>query len=196
MAKSGGGSLGGGVAMINYDEFSELTAQSKILRSPPAYQEYASDLLADHRFRSMTFGERGLLFTIKLECWVNERVPKDSTALENFIRATSDEMQRFFTPRVRSFLSEGEKHFLFPELENQKFNFQLKRSLQSKGGRNGGLKTQSKNREKPSESVPQGKLKAMRGDEMQREEKKRDVIKKDYLPNVIPEHKEWLQEFE
>ena len=47
----------------------------------PAYQEYASTMLADISFRSMNLEERGLLYTLRLECWANGSLPSDITTL-------------------------------------------------------------------------------------------------------------------
>ena len=46
-------------------------------RTPPAYQEYAASVIANGDYRVLSLAERGLLYTLKLECWVNHRVPKD-----------------------------------------------------------------------------------------------------------------------
>lgn len=49
--------------------------------TPPAYQEYAADMLSNRHFRMMTLQQRGLLYTLRLECWVNGSVPCDLTSL-------------------------------------------------------------------------------------------------------------------
>ena len=46
-------------------------------RKPPAYQEYAATILAQLPFRAMNLQDRGLLFTMRLECWVNTRLPSN-----------------------------------------------------------------------------------------------------------------------
>lgn len=50
-------------------------------RDAPAYQEYAAALLARLPFRTMTLQDRGLLYTMRLECWVNVRLPNDHNSL-------------------------------------------------------------------------------------------------------------------
>lgn len=47
-------------------------------RDAPAYQEYAATILAQLSFRTMTLQERGLLYTMRLECWVNMRLPQNT----------------------------------------------------------------------------------------------------------------------
>mgnify|MGYP007026270862 FL=1 len=51
-------------------------------RKPPAYQEYASTMLADISFRSMNMEARGLLYTMRLECWANGRMPSEIESLD------------------------------------------------------------------------------------------------------------------
>jgi hypothetical protein len=50
-------------------------------RSAPAYQEYATALLAQLPFRTMTLQDRGLLYTMRMECWVNIRLPQNHADL-------------------------------------------------------------------------------------------------------------------
>ena len=50
-------------------------------RPPPAFQEYASDTLANIEFRLLSLPERGLRATMRLECWVNVYVPANPQEL-------------------------------------------------------------------------------------------------------------------
>jgi len=50
-------------------------------REAPAFQEYAAAMLSRLPFRTMTLQERGLLFTMRLECWVNVRLPHNHSDL-------------------------------------------------------------------------------------------------------------------
>ena len=50
-------------------------------RPPPAFQEYASDTLANIEFRLLSLPERGLRATMRLECWVNIYVPANPQEL-------------------------------------------------------------------------------------------------------------------
>ena len=53
-----------------------MTSSTK-KRDAPAYQGYASDWLANRKWRLMSLGERGLLDTMRKECWVNRSVPSN-----------------------------------------------------------------------------------------------------------------------
>ena len=45
-------------------------------RAPPAFQEYASDILASREYRTLTLAQRGLMHTMRLEVWVNDFLPE------------------------------------------------------------------------------------------------------------------------
>lgn len=50
-------------------------------RDAPAYQEYAASVMAKTQYRVLSLSERGLLYTLKLECWVNREMPSDPATL-------------------------------------------------------------------------------------------------------------------
>ncbi len=54
-------------------------------RKPPAFQEYASTMLANISFRSMNMEARGLLHTMRLECWANYELPSDLELLSSVL---------------------------------------------------------------------------------------------------------------
>ena len=54
-------------------------------RQPPAFQEYASTTLANISFRSMNMEARGLLHTMRLECWANYELPSDLELLSSVL---------------------------------------------------------------------------------------------------------------
>ena len=54
-------------------------------RKPPAYMEYAATMLAQLPFRTMTLQDRGLLYTMRLECWENVRLPDNHKDLANVL---------------------------------------------------------------------------------------------------------------
>lgn len=77
---------------------------SKKIRPAPAYQEYASDILANANYKMMSFAERGLLDTMRKECWVNHSIPSDKSELALYLRCPQEEIYTFLTNRVASFL--------------------------------------------------------------------------------------------
>ena len=71
---------------------------SKKIRPAPAYQEYASDMLANAKYRMMSFSERGLLDTRRKECWVNHKIPKDPENLGRYLGFEIKETNKKQTP--------------------------------------------------------------------------------------------------
>jgi hypothetical protein len=161
---------------------------SKKIRPAPAYQEYASDMLANANYKMMSLAERGLLDTMRKECWVNHSIPSDKSQLALYLRCSLEEINSFLTTRVTSFFQEKEGWFTCTELENYRLS-QLERERKiSEGGRKGGKATQE--RIKTSQGGLQGSVKPLRGDEMNRVEKKGDDKK--LLGTVLTEDaKEW-----
>jgi hypothetical protein len=105
-------------------------------RRPPAYLEYAATILANRQYRSMTLAERGLLFSIRLECWENKQVPASPVELAEYINCNVSEIKSL-TDRVKTFLHEENSSFTCPELEDYRQHLADRKALQSKGGKSG-----------------------------------------------------------
>lgn len=86
-------------------------------RDPPAYQEYAASILAKSSFRELTLQEKGLLYTLKLECWVNKSLPKCSKKLAIYAGATEQEISDIL-PKIMQFFAEKNSRISSPELDN------------------------------------------------------------------------------
>jgi len=84
-------------------------------RKPPAYQEYASTMLADISFRSMDLEERGLLYTMRLECWANESLPSNIDTLSNVL---GQNIKPEHIKAVQSFFQIDESTIISPELND------------------------------------------------------------------------------
>ena len=110
-------------------------------RKPPAYQEYASTMLADISFRSMDLEERGLLYTMRLECWANESLPSNIDTLSNVL---GQNIKPEHIKAVQSFFQIDESTIISPELNNYRQHLEERREKQSRGGRKGANKTNSK----------------------------------------------------
>ncbi len=120
-------------------------------RKPPAYQEYASTMLADISFRSMNMEARGLLYTMRLECWANGRMPSEIESLSTVLGkpVTSDMLKA-----IDSFFDIDEKHITSPELENYRAYLDERREKQSKGGKKGAKITNTKTKVTGNPQVP------------------------------------------
>ncbi len=112
-------------------------------RKPPAYLEYAATILANRHYRSMTLAERGLLYSIRLECWENKQVPVSPEELAEYIGCNFSEIKAL-TDRVKSFLYEKDGSLICPELEDYRQHLEDRRLKQSTGGKGGAAVTNAK----------------------------------------------------
>ena len=110
-------------------------------RKPPAYQEYASTMLANISFRSMDLAQRGLLYTMRLECWANESLPSNVDTLSNVL---GQNIKPEHIKAVQSFFQIDESTIISPELNNYRQHLEERREKQSRGRRKGATKTNSK----------------------------------------------------
>ena len=113
-------------------------------RKPPAYQEYAAGMLANRHYRSMTLAERGLLYSIRLECWENKQVPASSDDLAKYVGSDVHQVRTALTDHVTSFLSEKDSSFTCPELEDYRQHLADRNAKQSAGGKGGAAITNAK----------------------------------------------------
>ncbi len=108
-------------------------------RKPPAFQEYAASFIANRNFRLMSLEERGLLMTMRFECWENLAVPSNRAELAKYLGL--DEAGMPLTDRVLSFFIDYEATLICPELENYRQHLKGIREKQSNGGKRGAEKT-------------------------------------------------------
>jgi hypothetical protein len=116
-------------------------------RKPPAYQEYPATMLASRNFKLMNIAERGLLYTIRLECWENKEVPASVNQLAKYIGFDVSEVQGALTNLVKTFLHEKDGLLTCPELDDYRQHLEDRKSKQSAGGKNGATIT-NRNRKK------------------------------------------------
>jgi uncharacterized protein YdaU (DUF1376 family) len=113
-------------------------------RKPPAYQEYAATILADKNFRLMTLAERGLFFSMRLECWQNSEVPATENELAKYLGYAASDIQEALTTHVKAFFTLNDGLFYSPELENYRQHLDERKTKQSKGGKQGAAITNAK----------------------------------------------------
>lgn len=109
-------------------------------RDAPAYQEYAASMMARVEYRIMPLVARGLLYTIRLECWVNRSVPKDPVVLARVLGCELSEIEGAL-PYVMPFLAESGESLICPELEDYRTHLAGVRDRQSEGGKAGAAMT-------------------------------------------------------
>ncbi len=113
-------------------------------RKPPAYLEYAATILANRPFKLMTLAERGLFYTLRLECWENKQAPVSSRDLAKYTGCDIAEIEKALTDNVKAFFVEKDGLFSCPELEDYRQHLEDRKSQQSKGGKRGATATNSK----------------------------------------------------
>ena len=114
-------------------------------RDAPAYQEYAANMLARREFRTMTLHDRGLLFTLKMELWVNRTMPNDHDALAKMLSVSVAEIAKSL-PAVMPFFKIDGNEITCPELNDYRAYLESRREKQSRGGRSGASLTNSKHK--------------------------------------------------
>jgi hypothetical protein len=139
-----------------------MTSNAKTSRPPPAYQEYASDMLANARYRTMSLAERGLMDTIRRECWLNGSVPKDPQTLAEYLG--KEGVIANLSNGVLSFFREWHDQLICPELDTYKTALADQKQRMSDGGRRGGRSTQQQH--KVAKATLEGTLKPLSRDEV------------------------------
>lgn len=116
-------------------------------REPPAYMEYAASMMARIEYRIMTLSQRGLMDSMRRECWVNHAVPADPSLLAKVLGFPSEEVTAAL-PAVMPFFTEIGGRLICPELEDYRSHLNGIRERQSAGGKQGAAITNGKS--KPS----------------------------------------------
>ena len=167
-------------------------------RNAPAYQEYASDVLAKVQYRMMSLSERGLFDTMRRECWVNGRIPAATEDLARLLHFDKSEIESCLTKNVMHFFERQDGWFHSPELENYREALNSRRLALSEGGKKGGQNTQTliRDRDASREATLEARLKPLsreekNGREMKGNQSPRNesvIVNKERLS---PEQHEW-----
>lgn len=86
-------------------------------REPPAFQEYAAAMLARREYRAMSLAERGLLYSLRLECWVNRTAPAEPAILAKVLGHPVEEI-RAALPAVLAFFTVADEEIFSAELDD------------------------------------------------------------------------------
>lgn len=112
-------------------------------RQAPAYQEYAASMLANVQFRMLSLAERGLLYTMRLECWVNHVLPENPVTLAKVIGFDATEVSQAL-PAVMPLFKSQDGMITCPELDDYRAHLLGIRERQSAGGKLGADQTNGK----------------------------------------------------
>lgn len=111
-------------------------------RDAPAYQEYAATMLSRLPFRTMSLQDRGLLYTMRLECWVNAQLPSNSNDLAKVLGLPIEQVVESLTA-VMPFFTVVDGFIISPELEDYRVHLAERKIKQSQGGKRGSAITNS-----------------------------------------------------
>lgn len=85
-------------------------------RTAPAYQEYAAAMMSRFEYRTLTLAQRGLLYSMRLECWVNQFLPESPEIMARILGFDPAEIAAE-VPFVMSFFDVKNGRIFAPDLE-------------------------------------------------------------------------------
>ena len=142
------------------------------MRNPPAFQCYASDILASEEYKMASLEERGLFFTMAMQCWVSNSVPRNPPELAMLLGLNLADVEHALTTKVLRFFDEENGRLIRRELVEQKTEMIARREQQSQGGKTGASRRWKT--KKKGIGNPMGKLS---GDPIGPVEERRDVMR-------------------
>jgi hypothetical protein len=115
-------------------------------REAPAYQEYAASMLAKLDYRTLSLTERGLLYSLRLELWVNDRLPSNPAKLARVLgyAGLESEVEKALAA-IMPFFAKVDDFLISPELDNYKIHLADAKKRMSEGGQKGMKKRYGKN---------------------------------------------------
>lgn len=112
-------------------------------REPPAFQEYASDMIARREYRAMSLAERGLLYSLRLECWTNRTAPSDPAILAKVLGYSVEEI-RAALPTVLAFFTTAGGDIFSAELDAYRAHLARIQNAKIEGAKRGAAITNKK----------------------------------------------------
>ena len=170
-------------------------------RQPPAFQCYASDWLATEGFKLASLAERGLLFTILCQEWVNDSLPSDPASLARLVGLPIEDVKPALTPFVLAFFEKEGDRLVCPELRAMKAQYLERREERSRSGRRGVQKRWSQAGKPHSSAIAQLSPSAIATPEMRREElnsekTRRASTEKGPLVHLSLEDQKWTGDYD
>jgi hypothetical protein len=142
----------------------------------------------------MSFSERGLLDTMRRECWVNGSVPKEPQELALCLGKPADEINACLTIRVLAFFKELNDKLVCPELDAYRAGLEDRSKRMSEGGQKGGKVTQNKSR--VVKATLEAMVKPLSRDELNGGKLNRDEKKSLGEGITLEEMDEWNAEYD
>lgn len=123
-------------------------------RDAPAFQEYAANMMAKIEYRLLSLEARGLLYTMRLECWVNGGLPSSPAQLARVLGFDVEQVKAALAAIAPFFAIENDT-FVCPELIDYRAHLAEQRRRQSEGGKASAAKL-NKDRKRSSPSKRAG----------------------------------------
>lgn len=165
-------------------------------RPPPAFQEFAASMMARTDYRLLNLAQRGLLYALRLECWVNHRMPADPAKLARVLGLDAAEVAAAL-PSLEAFFDVADGDLTCPELDDYRAHLDERRARQSEGGKRGAARTNADRKPAPRKalkvaaSTPTGKPQVACESSVQQStaqpstaQQRPALQKKDYPPEV------------
>ena len=174
------------------------------MRSPPAFQCYASDWLARGSFRFASLAERGLLWSMLNQAWVSDELPADPARLALLLGLPEDEVRTSLTPNVLdAFETVDDGSLICRELATMKADYAKRHMERSVSGKRGaearyGKKTDGSAMAQPvaQPSPPAIAAPEVRGAEVSGEEKSRGESSGKAPPKTEMADKDWIAAYD
>lgn len=156
-------------------------------------------MLASRQYRVMTLAERGLLFSMRLECWVNRCLPADPHLLARVLGYDAGEVVAAL-PNVMAFFRSDGREITSPELDAYREHLAAIRERQSQGGKQGAAKTNSRripsaNSEPSGDSPGNPQVACGSGVELSRAESSRAKLSRTPVLTVKPLDDPWVDSY-
>ena len=103
-------------------------------RPPPAYLEYASDLIARREYRELSLEAKGFLWSMRNEWWVNGDFPVDTKRLAAYLGLPVEAVDRLL-PEIKAFYVTDGLNITFSDLSAYKLKLEHQREKMSAGGK-------------------------------------------------------------
>ena len=123
-------------------------------RDAPAFQEYAASMMARTEYRVLSLEGRGLLYSMRLECWVNGGLPSATPMLARVLGFEAEPVERALA-ELKAFFTIDNGMYRCQELDDYRAHLEERRQRQAEGGRAGAAKT-NKGRSRSAPSKPSG----------------------------------------
>ena len=173
-------------------------------RPPPAFQEFAASMMARTDYRRLNLAERGLLYSLRLECWCNRSMPADPAKLARVLGFDAAEVAAAL-PALAPFFDVDDGVLTCPELEDYRAYLDERRARQSEGGKRGAARTNAERKPAPRKalkvaaSTPPTKPQVMGESLVQHSTTQQSKVKpssadKGVSPAVVPDP--WIADYE